>query len=156
MPSLVHMADFACSAGTAFMSLFRKNKDFGVQSFILKLVNNNCPELKALLEGPRVDSRVDLVMVVRVVPVESKRPQIRQAFTTVTKEFSNMGVAIVLDHPRGLDQAILGFRLEGEMVFLRAQGKHLNPMGGGFFQLGFHLLEIVSVGDYPELKSETI
>jgi hypothetical protein len=138
------------------MPFFRKNKDFGVQTFILKLVNNNCPELKALVEGPRVNSRVDLVMVVRVVPLENKRPQVRQAFTTVTKEFSNTGVAVVLDQPRGLDQAILGFRLEGDMTFIRAQGKHLDPMGGGVFQLGFRLLEVVSVSDYPELRSETL
>jgi hypothetical protein len=142
--------------GTALMPLFRKNKDVGVQSFILKLVNNNCPDLKALAEGPRVASRVDLVMVVRVVPLEDNRPQVRSAFTTVTKEFSNTGVAIVLDQPRGLDQAILGFRLEGNMTFIRAQGKHLDPMGGGYFQLGFRLLDIVSVNDYPELRTETL
>ena len=138
------------------MSLFRKNKDFGVQRFILNLVNNNCPDVKALVEGPRVDSRVDLVMVVRVVPLENNRPQPREAFTTVTKEFSSKGLAVVLDHPRGLDQVILGFRLEGNMTFIRAQGIHLDPMGGGIFQLGFHLLEIVSASDYPELRSETL
>jgi hypothetical protein len=138
------------------MPLFCKNKDFGVQSLVLKLVNNNCPDLKALEEGPRVDNRVELMMVVRVVPLEGKRPLVRQAFTTVTKEFSNKGVAVVLDQPRGLNQAILGFRLEGRMIFIRAQGRHLNPMGGGFFQLGFHLLEVVSESDYPELKSESL
>jgi hypothetical protein len=135
---------------------FRKNKDVGVQSFILKLVNNNCPDLKALVEGPRVDSRVDLVMAVRIIPMENKRLQVRQAFTTVTKEFSSTGLAVVLDQPRGLDEAILGFRLQGNMIFVRSQGKHLNPMGGGFFQLGFRLIEIVAVGDYPELESQNL
>ena len=45
-----------CRIGTldiACMSLFRKNKDRWVQSFILKLVNNNCPDLRAMMEGPR-------------------------------------------------------------------------------------------------------
>ena len=62
----------------------------------------------------------------------------------MTKDFSNTGVAIVLEQPLGLEQAILGFRLDGEMTFVRAEAKHLNPMGGGFFQLGFQLLEVVS------------
>ena len=39
------------------------------------------------------------------------------------------------------------------MTFVRAEGKHLTPMGGGFFQLGFRLTEIVSAADYPELDS---
>ena len=71
----------------------------------------------------------------------------------MTKEFSNTGVAVVLERPSGLDQAILGFRFEGEMTFVRAQAKHLSPMGGGFFQLGFRLLEVLPTADYPELKA---
>ena len=133
------------------MPLFTKKREIGVQSFILKLVNNNCPELLALMDGPRIDSRVNLTVVVAVVPVEKKKPQIDQAFTAVSKEFSSNGVALVLNEPRGLDHAILGFRFEGQMSFVRAQAKHLNPMGGGFYQLGFRMLEVVSLADYPQL-----
>lgn len=43
------------------MPLFSKKKDLAVQSFVLKLVNNHCPGLKAHLDGPRNDSRVNLV-----------------------------------------------------------------------------------------------
>jgi hypothetical protein len=133
------------------MPLFTKKREIGVQSFILKLVNNNCPELLALMDGPRIDNRVNLTVVVAVVPVEKKKPQIDQAFTAVSKEFSGNGVALVFSEPRGLDHAILGFRFEGQMVFVRAQAKHLNPMGGGFYQLGFRMLEVVSLADYPQL-----
>lgn len=135
------------------MPLFSKRKDLGVQSFVLKLVNNQCPGLKAQLEGPRADSRVNLVVVVLIVPMEGGSPQVDRAFTAITKEFSNAGVAVVLDQPRRLDKAILGFRFEGEMTFIRAQAKHRDPMGGGFHQLGFQLSEVVSAKDYPELES---
>jgi hypothetical protein len=135
------------------MSLFRKNPDVGVRTFILKLVNNNCPELKGLMEGPRGDTRVDMVVVVTILPVQDKRPQVRGAFTAVTKEFSSTGVGVVLDRPRQLCDVVLAFRLEEEMVFAWAQGKHVTPMGGGFFQLGFRLTEILSASDYPELQS---
>jgi hypothetical protein len=133
------------------MPLFSKKEDYRVQSFVLKLVNNNCPELKAMMEGPRLDSRVNMVVVVMIIPVENKRLQIRQAFTAVTKEFSTTGVAVVLDRPQNLSEAILGFRIEGEMVFMRARAKHLSPMGGGFHQLGFKMIEPVSPGDCPQL-----
>ncbi len=96
---------------------------------------------------------MNLVLVVLIVPVETDRPQVGRAFTAVTKEFSNTGVAVVLEEPEELDQAILGFRFEGQMTFVRAQAKHLDPMGGGFHQLGFQMLEVVSPSDYPELES---
>ena len=133
--------------------LFTRNRKIGVQSFILKVVNNSCPELKALIEGPRLDRRVNLTVVVAVVPVKNKRPCVEETFYAVTKEFSATGLAVVVDRPCGLDDAIVGFRFDGGMTFLRAKANHLNPLGGGFFQLGFRLLEMAHVGDYPELES---
>jgi hypothetical protein len=135
------------------MPLFAKKKELGVQSLVLKMVNNNCPELKALMEGPRNDSRVNLVVVVMVIPLKKGRLFVESAFTAVTKEFSNTGVAVVLDRPRALEQVILGFRFEGEMRFVRAEARHLDPMGGGFSQLGFQMLDVVTVHDHPQLKS---
>ncbi|HYW78486.1 MAG TPA: hypothetical protein VE890_02880 [Thermoguttaceae bacterium] len=135
------------------MRLFAENKEAGVQSFLLKLVNNNCSGLEELVEGPRLDGRVNLVIVTLVIPMKKGRPQIKEAFSAVTKEFSTTGVAVVLDGPVGLDDVILGFRWEGEMKFLRGKAKHLNPMGGGFYQLGFQMTETVHVGDFSELRS---
>jgi len=106
-----------------------------------------------MLEGPRIESRVNMVVVVMIVPIEKGRPQVGRTFMAVTKEFSTSGVAVVLNGPQPLDQVILGFRYEGAMTFMRAEAKHLNPMGGGFYQLGFQMLETVNVGDWPELKS---
>lgn len=135
------------------MSLFTRTKDLGVQSFILKMVNNNCPELHLAEADSRLARRVNLTVVVMIIPVENGHPIFDEAFTTVTKEFSNSGLAVVLDKPMGLDQVILGFRFEGEMTFVRAQAKHLNPLGGGYQQLGFQMNDIVHVSEYPELQS---
>lgn len=135
------------------MPLFTKKNVSRVKSFVIKVVNNDCPELKAMIEGPRLDSRVNMTVVVMVIPLEDKALQVGQALMAVTKEFSSTGVAVVLDHPRGMDEAVLGFRFEGEMTYIRAKAKHLNPIGGGFYLLGFDLEEVVSPGDYPKLKS---
>jgi hypothetical protein len=140
------------SSGDQAVSLFSRNKKIGVQSFILNLVNNNCPELEALAEGPRLEGRVNLVVAVLVIPVEGGEPLAERAFTAVTKEFSSTGVALVLDEPKGLDEVILGFRWEREISFVRAVAKHLNPMGGGFFQLGLRMTEMVPAGDFPRLE----
>jgi len=135
------------------MGFFTENKEVRVQGFVLKLVNNNCPELRALMEGPRIDSRVNLLVVVMVVPLENDQIQKGQTLMAVTKEFSNSGVAVVLERPRGFDQVVLGFRVDGEMTFVKAQAKHLSPMGGGFHQLGLQMLEVVHPTDYPGLET---
>jgi hypothetical protein len=135
------------------MSLFFARKDRRVESFVLKLVNNSCPSLATRLEGPRIDNRVAMVVVAMVVPIQGRKLLLADAFHTVTKEFSNKGVSLVLDQARPLDEVILGFQMVGEMTFIRAQSKHCNPMGAGFYQMGFQLLEVVSPGDYPGLGS---
>jgi len=133
--------------------LFQRKKELEVQGFILKVVNNNCPELKALIEGPRLDRRVNLTVVVLVVPMEKKDLAMGRAFTTVTKEFSTTGLSLVLDETKPLDEVVLGFRWEGEMVFVQATAKHLSPIGGGFYQLGFKMNRMVHVDEYRELAS---
>jgi hypothetical protein len=135
------------------MSLFSPNKDFKVRGVILKLVNSNCPELVSQIEDVRADRRVNLAIVLAVVPIYEGKIQGNEAFTAVTKDFSSTGVAVVTERPLPFDQAILGFRMDGEMVFLLAEARHLAPMGGGLFQVGFQLLEVVSAGDYPGLES---
>ncbi len=135
------------------MSLFFAKKDRKVQNYVLKLVNTNCPGLKASEDGPRLSSRVNLVVVVTVVPVQGGKLSASEVFQTVTREFSNTGVSLVLNGPIALDEVILGFRAFGESTFIRAKAKHCNPMGGNFYQMGFKLIEMVTPADYPELPS---
>jgi hypothetical protein len=138
------------------ISLFSKKKEFKVRGLVLKLLNNNCSALKAQINEARDDSRVNLAIVVAVIPLKDGRLRLDEAFTTVTKDFSINGLSIVLHGPLGFDQVILGFRVSGEMVFVRAEAKHINPMGAEFFQLGLQLLEVVSTGEYPELESISV
>jgi hypothetical protein len=135
------------------MPIFAKNKSIRVQGLILKLVNTNCPGLGSQLEDERLDNRVNLSLVVMVVPIEEGKIQPDRAFTAVTKDFASMGVSIVMEPQPEMEQAIVGFRMEGEMTYVLAEAKHLHSMGGGLCQLGFRLLEVVPAGDYPGLGS---
>lgn len=135
------------------MPLFTRRKELGVQSFILKLVNNNCSELQALIEGPRLEHRANLTVAVLVIPIERGRPDVRQTFSAVTKEIATAGLSLVLDEPKAPDEVVLGFRWESAMNFIRARAMHLNPIGAGFYQLGLRMTEMVHVADYPELRS---
>jgi hypothetical protein len=129
-----------------------RKKTLGVQSFVLKLINNNCPELKALIEGPRLDKRVNLSLVVLVVPLEDGKLHVDNAFYAVTRDMSSNGVGIILSQQHALDEVVLGFRLENEMTFIHATAKHLNPMGNGFYLLGLEMTEMAPISKYPALR----
>lgn len=133
--------------------LFSKKQNREVQAFLTKLVNNNCTELEWLIEGPRQEDRVRLTVVALVIPVDKNRPVVEWMFAAVTKEFCSSGVALVSNEPRVAEDVILGFRWEGTMKFARGKARHLSPMGAGYYQLGVQLSEVVSPGDYPELRS---
>jgi hypothetical protein len=131
----------------------RKSKLHEVQSFMLKVINNSCPDLKSLWDGPRAESRVNLTVVVVVIPVVRRKPVLEKMFGAVTKELTTLGVSVVLNDPRSVDEVIVAFRWEGEMKFVRAQAKHLTPLGAGFYQLGLELKEVIHVSDCPVLES---
>ncbi len=134
------------------MPLFTsRRKESGIQRFIVALFNENCPAVRDGLDSQRLERRVNLTQVVMVVPVEEKKLLVRQAFAAITKEISPSGVAVVIDHPQGFDEAVLGFRLRESISWVRAKAKHMYPMGGGFFQVGFRMIEMLPSGDYPEL-----
>ncbi len=137
------------------MPIFSRKREQEVQSFVLKVVNNNCEELEHLADGPRLEGRVRLCVVVLVVPVENGKPAVEQTFAAVTKEFSTSGLSLVVDSARAPEEAIVAFRWEREMRYVRAEARHLNPMGAGFYQLGLQLVRMVRPSDFPELESVT-
>ena len=134
------------------LSLFRRNRQQEVQSFVLNLLNNQSSGLQIGNEELRFESRINLTIVVLVVPIKNNKPQVDQCLTTVTKDFSSSGVSIVLSEPHPFDKVILGFQRRGSTTFIQAQAKHLSPMGAGFYKLGLKLEEVVSTDAYPELE----
>lgn len=135
------------------MLLFSRDKSVDVQTFLLRLVNNHCPDLGPLFENRREETRAPVCIVTLVVPLEKGHLQVDDLFPTVTKEFSTSGVSIVLDQPRGLDEVVLAFRPEQEMAFVAGKAKHLNPMGAGFYHLGIQLKRMVRLDEYPGLEN---
>ncbi len=126
--------------------MFLDKKIQEVKNFVGRLLNNDCPE------GRRVDSRTMRVVVGFVIPIVDRKPLVDQAFTATTKDFSNTGVAMVVKQAETPEDAILGFHLSAKMVFFRAEFRHTEAMGGGFYQHGYQLFEVVSLQDYPELE----
>jgi hypothetical protein len=134
------------------MSLFSENRDRKVRGVVLKLVNSNCPELMPQFEDVRSDRRANLAVAVAVFPLDNDKIQSDKAFTAVTKDFSSSGVSIVTEQPPQFEQAIIGIHMNDEITFLLSEARHVAPMGGGLYAVGFQLMEVVSIGDYPALE----
>lgn len=100
------------------MPLFARKKESAVQAFLVSLLNENCSALRERLDGPRLEGRVNLTLVLMVVPIEHGKPATRRAFCATTKEFSTTGVALVVDQPYGIEEAILGFRRRGTTTWV--------------------------------------
>jgi len=135
--------------------LFAKKKNREVQAFLTTVVNNNCSGVEALIEGPRLEDRVRLTVVVLVIPVDEGQPRVERTFAAVTKEFSSGGVALVTNERRIAEDVILAFRWEGSIKLLRGKSKHVSPMGAGFYHQGVQLTDVVAPSDFPELQSLT-
>jgi hypothetical protein len=135
--------------------LFSKRRDIEIQSFMTKLINNNCASLESFNEGPRDERRVRLTVVALLVPVKDDKPIVQRMFPALTKEFSTRGVAIVTNEPRGFDQVVLGLRWEQCMKWIAAKAKYVHPMGAGFYQIGFQMNRMIPTGDHPELDGIT-
>jgi hypothetical protein len=133
------------------VSLFVKPKEERVHAFLLKLLNSFSADAIRHAASQRAETRINVVTVVLVVPLEEGKLQVRDAFSAITKNVSSGGVAIVLDQPRWFEQAVIGFSHAGHMTFLRGKARYSEPLGGGFRQLGFQLVEILSPAEHPEL-----
>jgi hypothetical protein len=132
---------------------FTRNKKQAVSNFVLKLINNNCTDVMQLQDGPRSESRVNLAVVVLIIPIAGKKKvDTSRAFHAVTKDFSSTSVSVTVDSPRPVDDAIIAFRYEGEMHYAVGKARHSTPIGGGFYQIGFQLESMVQPLDYAGLS----
>jgi hypothetical protein len=135
--------------------LFSKRRDIEIQSFMAKLINNNCAALDVFQEGPRNERRVRLTVVALLIPVKSGKPDLERILPVLTKEFSTRGVAVVTSERRPFDQVVLGLRWEDCMKWIAAKAKYVHPVGAGFYQIGFLMNRLIPTGDHPELDEIT-
>ena len=119
----------------------------------MKLLNNHCPELKGLADGPRFDRRMNLTLPLLVVPCEGHRPVIGRIYPALTKELSSTGLSLVAPHTEEATEVVVAIRWEGAMYYLRARIRHCTPLGAGFHQLGLELVEMLNATDYPGLSA---
>lgn len=126
-------------------------RQMAVRNFLRRLLDVTCPTLPPLEGERRQSERFPRVLPVLIVPWENDRPVVDEAGFGLTKDFGDCSVAVVLPQPFKAHQALIGFWLEGPN-YIRGVVEHYAPIGGGFWQVGVALEQVVPIGDYPVLE----
>jgi hypothetical protein len=149
----VRFCGFCRRGGWIVAFLRNRNREIEAQRWILKMVNNHCPELRELQDGPRLEGRVNLTLPAWIVPIEGKMPVIARAFPVVSKEFSPSGFSVVINRPFEAERVLAGFAWDEERAFFKGEVQHISPLGAGFSQMGVLVHEMLCLADHRELDA---
>jgi hypothetical protein len=119
----------------------RKAKEVGL--LFRRLLNNTVPRVPLEAEELRQASRSPRSIPIFVAPWHQGTPVTGQVTFGTTKEISDHGLAIVLPIQPYYKELVMGMLVEREPRFLRGLVKHCSPMGGGYWQLGIQIAEIL-------------
>lgn len=125
---------------------------------ITDLTNPNVPPLDGEF---RAENRSNRSIPVLLVPWQDERPLVDEATTALTKDFSDRGLALVLHQPLHVERVVVGFLLSrdshdllgGEPRFLVGNVVQNVALGGGYWQLGLELSEVITTSDNKSLAS---
>ncbi len=121
-----------------------------LQRLVQRLINLTTPNYTRLELESRQQSRANRSLPVLLVPWEEDGPSAEEAFYAVTKDLVARGVCVVLHQPVHHDRFLLAFWDHGP-IYALAQSRHLEHLGGPFWQLGLELLERLHPADDPAL-----
>jgi hypothetical protein len=145
-------------------SFNRRRKQVRMWSTIGCIIDLTNPDLRAPLSNARAFERFNRSIPVVVAPWEEGRPVTRDARTCMTKDICEQGIGVILPQPLIMDQVFLGLwppasrRIAGgnRPTFVVGHIRHCARAGGGFWQLGIELTQIVEqmdTSDFPCLVS---
>jgi hypothetical protein len=135
------------------MPLFDTQKRLNeVRCFVRRLVDLTSPNLPPLEGESRLDDRSNRVVPAVVSPWEHGRPIVNEVTYGLTKDLSDRGLSVVLHQPFRSPQAVVGLWLEGPQFALGDVRQNV-PLGGGFWQLGVELVDLLDPAEWPDVQS---
>jgi hypothetical protein len=131
----------------------QRRKQQEVWKFVRRIVDQSAPNLPSLAGETRSDARSNRCLPALLVPCredEAREPCWGEPNFVVTKDFSDEGVSLL--SPRNMEgsRVMLAF-WHDDPTFLLGDVRSKVPFGGGFWQLGVRLCEILPPGEVEEL-----
>lgn len=134
-------------------SFDERNKQADVQKFLRRLADRSTTKWLAGKYERRNDSRCGQSMPVYMARWDGESFSREEATIALSRDVSSQGIAVVVVGPFQAEQVLVGFWVESRPCFAVGQVHNDTALGGGYRRLGIELVEILEVGEHPDLQS---
>jgi len=132
------------------MYSFEENsKQIEVRGLAQRISNATIPNRPKADSRDRVDDRYNRSLSTVLLPWADGKAVIGAPLYAVTKDISEVGLSLVLREPAVPPQMVCGFWLDAP-YFVRAELRHSEPIGGGFWQVGIEMTELFTLADQDD------
>jgi hypothetical protein len=123
---------------------FNRQKQVDACRLVRRLIDRTSPNLPPSDGESRLEQRSNRTLPVILAPVEHGDVVAEDAIFAVTKDLTDHGLALVLNHPFQAEAVVVGFWCEHAPCFFLGDMRKNTRLGGGFWQLGIELRELLN------------
>jgi len=135
------------------MFSFDTRKRLGeVRGFLRQLVDLNSPNLPPLEGNSRLQTRSNRALPALLAPWEHAQPVVDESTYAFTKDVSDRGLSLVLGQPFKSFEVVVGLWLDSPR-FVLGEVRQNVPLGGGFWQIGVELTDLLDSVQHPQIQS---
>lgn len=137
--------------GDTMYSFNRGKKRIELQTCMRRVADLTSPNLAPLSGDYRLEGRYNRSLPVLIVPYVEANLQTEEASFAVSKDICDHGLSLLSCQPYPLEEVIVGMCLSGphldeeqaEPFFVLGHIRQSSEIGGGYWQVGIELAEIV-------------
>jgi len=124
-----------------------------VRGFVRRLVDLTSPNLPPLEGDSRAEQRSNRSLPALLAPWADGQPVVDESTYAFTKDFSDRGLSLVLHQPFKAAQVVVAVWLLESPRFALGEVRQIVPLGGGYWQLGVELTELLDSAEFPQVES---
>jgi hypothetical protein len=129
-----------------------RKRMYEIRTFVRQFVDLTSPNMPPRGGECRAEDRSNRAIPALLAPWEDGRPVVDESTYALTKDFSDRGLSLVLHQPFKSLQVVVGLWLESGRFALGDVRQNV-PLGGGFWQLGVELVDLLDPAEFPEVQS---
>ncbi|HEV2971226.1 MAG TPA: hypothetical protein VGY55_14725 [Pirellulales bacterium] len=133
-------------------SFSRHKKQLDVQALLRRAIDSSTPNMPPTNGEHRWDSRANRTFPLVLATWNDGQVNMDEATTALTKNLSGQGLTAVHFEPLQAKQLVVGFWLESQAYFVLGEVRHRTRLGGGYWQLGIELGNLLTPGEHPALE----
>lgn len=128
-----------------------RDKHMEIHRVIRRLINASTPNRMPLEGESRWELRSNRTIPVLLVPYDHNELSVGELAYALTKNLSSQGLALVLHQPFRAEQLVVCIWSNEQAHFVAAKVRQSVPLGGGFWQIGVEVTELLSPVQFPDL-----